>query len=132
MASIIEQKNNSRCALGSRMMYPHRQGYRTVSHPPVTGDCTNCYLTNSRMCDKCAYHRYEIKTHEMSWEEFKAKVDPLILLKYCTKIPDSYVEFCDLYDMSYDLPALIGSTSSDGEEYLGLEDSGDSESKGLE
>ena len=111
MDYTTEQKNTKRL-----IDYQNRLGYRIVTHLPRTGDCTNCYLTNSRICDKCALHGCELKTNTMSWENFKAKVDTNILLKTCTKIPESYIELCDLYDKYYDLPDLISFSGEESEE----------------
>jgi hypothetical protein len=46
----------------------------------------------------CGMLDYEVKTWEMSWVDFKTSVDPAILQSVCGGIPNSYIEFCDLYD----------------------------------
>lgn len=90
---------------------------RTVSHLPGGIECTNCYLTNKVPCDDCLSLGYETKRNMMSWDDIKNTVDPDVITSVCgNTMPASYIEFCELYEMYHDMPALMCDDESSSEE----------------
>lgn len=82
-------------------------GYRTVCHLPGSVSCVDCYLTSPKPCENCSKIDYELKTDVMPYEYFAKSVGEKWLEKKCSKVPESYEEFCELYEMFHDMPDLI-------------------------
>lgn len=82
-------------------------GYRKVSHYPGGKGCMECYAYNIHPCNKCKNIGYELKESVMSWKEFFDNFDKSWILNKCTQMPDSYEQFCELYEQFHDLPELI-------------------------
>lgn len=97
MSLTSENKNNP------EIISTQLNRYRTVCHFPGGINCTNCYITNKAPCDDCSTLDYETKHNDISWEEFKTLVEKHKIIRVCTKIPESYNEYCDLYDMYHDI-----------------------------
>ena len=91
-------------------IFPSKDGVRTVSHLPGGEYCVECYLVSKdsyNKCESCKKLNYELKTADMSYGKFCQQAGEEMLQKLFSKIPETYQEFCDLYEVYEDLPELI-------------------------
>lgn len=91
-------------------MYLSKDGVRTVSHLPGGEYCVECYLVSKNSynkCESCKKLNYELKTAEMTYDKFCQQAGEEMLKRLFTKVPETYQEFCDLYEVYEDLPELI-------------------------
>lgn len=89
----------------TNIIHTNLSGVRVVGHYPDNISCTNCYV-HGFPCLNC-HREDEIKTSTMDWPEFIEMCNHDVMIDMLSKLPESYQEFCELYELYHDIPELV-------------------------